>query len=526
MKSWIKYGIVVVVIAILFYTAYLVYKSKQKPEEQLPVVVEEATPVEKKKLRIGIAGFDTINPLVSKNKEVLQMANLIYEPLVRVTEDYRTELCLAKEISRADAMTYLVKLENNVKWQDNTPFEAQDVQFTIDRLKEGKSIYSYNAEGIASVEVIDKTTLKIHLNNPVSHFEYNLAFPILSHAQYAEEDFWSSSKTPIGTGEFRIASLETSGMELKRNENYRKKENSNLDQINVSFFGSMGEVYNSFKMGNIDFFGTRNREIEEYIGTMGYVKKEYKGREFDFLAINHENLALNCLEVRQAIQYAIDKNNMLSSVLNNKGYVADFPLDYGCYLYKDGSMGADYNTEKAKQVLVENGWEYKNNRWQKQIDRRNVRLDFDLVLWKDNGERLKAAEIIQEQLQAIGIKVTLRKVNNDQYNSCLQRKSYDLMVSGVYNSYSPELDYFLGEGNIENYINTEVTTLLSEMQNITDAKLLQEKMNRVVEICKQEVPWIGLYRSQNQVIYSTSVMGNITPNNYNYFYGINSWVRR
>ena len=279
MKSWIKYGIVVVVIAILFYTAYLVYKSKQKPEEQLPVVVEEATPVEKKKLRIGIAGFDTINPLVSKNKEVLQMANLIYEPLVRVTEDYRTELCLAKEISRADAMTYLVKLENNVKWQDNTPFEAQDVQFTIDRLKEGKSIYSYNAEGIASVEVIDKTTLKIHLNNPVSHFEYNLAFPILSHAQYAEEDFWSSSKTPIGTGEFRIASLETSGMELKRNENYRKKENSNLDQINVSFFGSMGEVYNSFKMGNIDFFGTRNREIEEYIGTMGYVKKEYKGRE-------------------------------------------------------------------------------------------------------------------------------------------------------------------------------------------------------------------------------------------------------
>ena len=100
------------------------------------------------------------------------------------------------------------------------------------------------------------------------------------------------------------------------------------------------------------------------------------------------------------------------------------------------------------------------------------------------------------------------------------------MVSGVYNSYSPELDYFLGEGNIENYINTEVTTLLSEIQNITDAKLLQEKMNRVVEICKQEVPWIGLYRSQNQVIYSTSVMGNITPNNYNYFYGINSWVRR
>ncbi len=139
-------------------------------------------------------------------------------------------------------------------------------------------------------------------------------------------------------------------------------------------------------------------------------------------------------------------------------------MDYGCYLYKDGSMGADYNTEKAKQVLVENGWEYKNNRWQKLIDRRNVRLDFDLVVWKDNGERLKAAEIIQEQLQAIGIKVTLRKVNNDQYNSCLQRKSYDLMVSGVYNSYSPELDYFLGEGNYE-----KLPENLSEAANIAES---------------------------------------------------------
>lgn len=526
MKSWIKYGIVVVVIAILFYTAYLVYKSKQKPEEQLPVVVEEATPVEKKNLRIGIASFDTINPLASKNKEVLQIASLVYEPLVRVTEDYRWELCLAKEVSRVDAMTYLIKLDNSIKWEDGSAFTAEDVQFTIDRLKEGKSIYSYNVEGISSVEVIDNTTVKIHLNNPVSNFEYNLAFPILSHQQYVDEDFYASSKTPVGTGMFRIASLETSGMELTRNENYRKQENSNLDKINVSFFSSMGEVYNSFKMGNIDFFGTRNREIEEYIGTMGYVKKEYKGREFDFLAINHENLALDCPEVRQAIQYAIDKNNILSSVLNNKGYVADFPLDYGCYLYKDGSMQATYDTEKAKQVLVENGWEYKSNRWQKVIDRHTVRLDFDLVVWKDNSERLKAAEIIQEQLQAIGIKVTLRKVNNDQYNACLQRKNYDLMVSGVYNSYSPELDYFLGEGNIENYINNEVTTLLSEMQNITDQKLLQEKMNRVVEICKQDVPWIGLYRSQNQVIYSTNVMGTITPNNYSYFYGINSWVRR
>ena len=100
------------------------------------------------------------------------------------------------------------------------------------------------------------------------------------------------------------------------------------------------------------------------------------------------------------------------------------------------------------------------------------------------------------------------------------------MISGVYNSYSPELEYFLGEGNINNYSNEEVKTLLSEMGNITDQNLLQEKMKRLLEICKQEIPFIGLYRSQNQIVYSTSLIGDITPNNYSYFYHVNGWVRR
>ncbi len=527
MKSnLLKYGFIIIIVGLLFYGTYVIYQNNQEQEETAPTVVEEAVVTEKKNLRIGLAEFDNINPLISKNKEVLQVASLVYEPLVKVTEDYQIEMCLAKEISKVDSTTYIVKIDNQTRWQDNTPFVAKDIQFTIDRLKEGKSIYSYNVEAVSSVEIVDASTVKIYLNYPVSFFEYNLTFPILSNNQYLNEDMYASTQTPIGTGMFKIGTIDSAGIELVRNESYRIKENTNLEKINIYFFSSMGEVYNSFKMGNIDFFGTKNKEIETYIGTMGYTKKEYKGREFDFLAINHENTALNCTEVRQAIQYAIDKNNLLSSVLNNKGYVAEFPLDFGCYLYPENALQSTYDTEKAKQTLEDGGWEYKNNRWQKVIDHRTVRLDFDLVVWKDNGERLKAAEILKEQLEAIGIKITLREVNNDQYNRYLQNRNYDLMISGVYNSYSPELEYFLGEGNINNYSNEEVKTLLSEMGNITDQNLLQEKMKRLLEICKQEIPFIGLYRSQNQIVYNTSLIGDITPNNYSYFYHINGWVRR
>lgn len=527
MKSkFLKYIVILILLAALFYGAYYIYQSNQKVEEAAPTIVEEAVVTEKKSLRIGIANYDNINPLLSWNKEVLQIANLVFEPLVTITEDYKLQMCLAKEVSKLDSMTYVIKIDNQTKWHDNTPLVAKDIQFTIDKLKEGNSVYSYNVEAISSVEIVDSSTVKIYLSHPVSYFEYNLTFPIVSHSQFFEEDMATSLKTPVGTGRFKIASLNSSGMEFSRNESYRIEEKSNLDTITIYFYSSMGEVYNSFKVGNIDFFGTKNREIETYIGTMGYVKKEFKGREFDFLMMNQENLALDCVEVRQAIQYAIDKDNILSSVLNNEGYVSEFPLDYGCYLYPENAIKSEYDTEKAKLTLVNGGWEYKNNRWQKIIDGYNVKLDFDLVVWKDNGERLKTAEIIKEQLEAIGIKVTLRKVNNDQYNAYLQNKNYDLMVSGVYNSYSPELEYFIGSGNISNYYNMEVITLLSEMENITDQKLLQEKMNRVIEIYKNEVPFIGLYRNQSQVIYTTNLLGDIKPNNYSYFHYINGWVRK
>ena len=234
MKSnLLKYGFIIIIVGLLFYGTYVIYQNNQKQEETAPTVVEEAVVTEKKNLRIGLAEFDNINPLISKNKEVLQVASLVYEPLVKVTEDYQIEMCLAKEVSKVDSTTYIVKIDNQTRWQDNTPFVAKDIQFTIDRLKEGKSIYSYNVEAVSSVEIVDASTVKIYLNYPVSFFEYNLTFPILSNNQYLNEDMYASTQTPIGTGMFKIGTIDSAGIELVRNESYRIKENTNLEKINI-----------------------------------------------------------------------------------------------------------------------------------------------------------------------------------------------------------------------------------------------------------------------------------------------------
>ena len=112
----------------------------------------------------------------------------------------------------------------------------------------------------------------------------------------------------MGTGEFKITDAQSSYIILEKNSSWWNKEKEvGLEKITVNLFSSIGELYNSFKIGNLDLIGTSNDNLQEYIGTIGYSSKEIKGREHTFLAFNTSNYFLSKQEIRRAIAYSIDK---------------------------------------------------------------------------------------------------------------------------------------------------------------------------------------------------------------------------
>lgn len=468
-----------------------------------------------------------MNPLLSQNKEVLNVDKLIFEPLITIDENYKIELCLASECSKTSKISYVIKVDQSKEWQDSNKICAKDVQFTIDRLKEGKSVYSSNVEKIASVDLLDENTVKINLIEEVPFFEYNLTFPILPSHYYELEDFNTSSKIPIGTGMYKIEGIDATNITLKKNENWWKKEkiNSKIETIQIKKYAEIGELYNSFKLGNIDIFTTSNLNLEQYIGTIGYAKTEFKGREFDYLAFNCEDDILKNIEVRRAISYAIDKANIVSSIYNNQYEMANFPLDYGHYLYKNTGIGANYDLEQAKNILTNGGWEYKNNRWQKVENYRTTRINLTLTVQTENEKRIAVAENIKSSLEQIGIKVTIKKVTQASYEKILESKNYQMIVTGVYNSYSPDLTYFFGKDNLEHYQNGEINQIIEEVKTIKDENLLKEKYARILEIYNREQPFIGLYRNKISVIKSQNLAGEVIGNNYFSYYRLENWHR-
>lgn len=527
MKSnFFKYIFIIFAIGIIIYSIYAIYfKDKQNTQESTETQTEEVT--QTKDIRLGISNFDTINPLISNNKEVLNFDKLIFEPLTNITKDYKVEMCLATECSKTSDTTYIIKIDSKKKWQDGSYVVAKDVQFTIDRLKEGKSVYSYNVEKVSSVEIVDGNTVKITLSEPVPFFEYNLAFPILSNNYYIGEDFYNSTKIPIGTGMYKISKIDSENIVLEKNNNWWNLENENakIETINIKIFTEMGEVYNSFKLGNIDIFTTSNYNLENYIGTIGYAKSEYKGRNFDYLAFNCQDDILKNVEVRKAIGYAIDKTNVVSTVYNNNCYISDFPLDYGNYLYNSDAVSSGYNAEQAKKILEDSGWEYKNNKWQKTENYSTKKLTFMLTVNKEDSNRIAVAENIKTQLEQIGIKITINKVSTAQYNNILQNKNYEIILTGVYNSYSPNVETFFGDNNLENYNNDQMKSILTDVKNITDETKLKEEYSKIIQIYNDELPFISLYRNKTTVVRGQGLAGEITPNNYSSYYKFYTWYR-
>ena len=469
-----------------------------------------------------------MNPILTNNKNVQNISKLIYDPLVTLTSDYKAEPCLAKEWAKQSDNSYLIKLRENVKWSDGQRFTAEDVRFTIDRLKDTASIYSYQVQHVTGVDIVDDYTIRINLDSDVPFFEYNLTFPILSKDYYEAEDFVNTEKnsSPVGTGKYKIAEVQPSYITLVKNTSYWDKDvNFTLEKITVNLYSSIGELYNSFKIGNLDLISTDNDNLQEYIGTIGYSSKEMKGREHHFLALNMSNGFLARQEVRKAISYSIDKENIVSSIFNNKYFTSSSPLDYGNWLCQEQDASSGYNLEQAKQLLTENGWTYRNQYWQKTENYKTQKLQLNLLVKASNSSDVAVAENIKAQLENQGIRVNIVQASDDQYSNNLANKNYDIALCSITVSPSPSLETYFGENNLAGYTNEEVTNIMNEVKNTTDEEILKEKYKRLIEIYKTDIPYISLYSNKYTVAYNSALVGEINPNWFNQFYGVEGWYK-
>lgn len=323
-----------IIIGLVIFAIYFIIKNQTAIASEIKIKKVENQI--SNQIIMGTTDFDTINPILSKNQDIQYISKLIYEPIIDIGQDFRLEQGLATEWSQLDGQTYLIKLKENKYWHNGEKFTAKDVKYTINYIKQKESIYNDNVKNIEKVEIINDYIIKLCLFKEEENFEYMLCFPIICEMQN------------IGTGNFYIKNINEKDIVLKSKINEKK--------LVIKIYENVSGLYNAFSKETVDIVTTNNIEFEEYIGSVGYNKKIICNRNFDYLKFNIENK-----EVVKALCYAINKNEITYKVYNDLYCIAEFPLQYGNYLY-NGNIEYEYNIKKAKQYLRDNGWEYNRNK--------------------------------------------------------------------------------------------------------------------------------------------------------------------
>ena len=523
-----KYIFAAVVVCLVGYIMYIIVQNRSNVEDYSLDQTSTLSNIQTD-LRFSIAGLDTINPLLSKNRNVQEATKMIYDSLVTLNGNYKLEYCLAEEIAKTDDLTYVVKLRNGVLWEDRSNFTAEDVKFTIEQIKWGgfETIYSENVRYIDHVEVIDSNNLKIVLTEPVTFFEYNLTFPIMSKKYYEGENFKTSKKnlTSPGTGMYRIDSTAENVIKLTKNTNYWNKEKKNaiIEKVNINLYDNMGDVYNAFKNGNIDLVDTTLSSVKEYIGTLGYTAATYSTREFDYLVFNCSKGCLSDKAARKAIGYAIDRTSIIKKYYGSNYSVSTFPLDFGSWVYTKNSVDSTYDTQEAQRILKRGGWDYTNGSWYK----KGVKLAFTITVNTENTLDIRVAENIKNQLGKLKIDVNVKRVSKKNYYNYISKKTgYEAMIININTSYSPNINTYIGSGNTSKYSNSEVSELLKQIYATGDASKIKEAYTRLIEIYNEDVPFIGLARKNGIVVYNTNLVGTTRPTAFNIFSKFQNWYRK
>lgn len=153
--------------------------------------------------------------------------------------------------------------------------------------------------------------------------------------------------------------------------------------------------------GGLDMINTQSLNVEENIGIIGSNVRQIYGRNFDYIALNTTNTILSNNAVRQAINYGVNKQEIINTIYNGKYFSADYPLEYGNYLYNKDSKNNEYSKEKAKEILQNDGWNFSNGEWRKNIGHNTVRIRLNLVVQSSNENRVNISNIIKNNLEDI-----------------------------------------------------------------------------------------------------------------------------
>jgi peptide/nickel transport system substrate-binding protein len=409
-----------------------------------------------------------------------------------------------------DGLEWTFYLRDDVKWHDGEKFTADDVSYTFNEITLNKKLGANNTsyfQKVKEVQVVNDYTVKFLLTSPVAALPAYLSFntEIIPKHIFEGKDPWEltsfNKEKPVGTGAFKLKSY-TSGQSvvLERNEDFYGEE-ALLDEVEYKVLSDANTHVAQILSGELSIFALDDLSSIERIEKAEGVS--VNGREtprFFWIILNQELEKYQDKRVRQAILHAIDRQNIIDTVLKGYGTIADAGIAPALKeYYTDEVTRYDFDPGKAKELLAEAGW--KDSDGDGIVDKNGepFKIDFEIGI---QGDLEAISQMVQQYLQKVGLDVNLKAM---EWNAMIQdvviKRDYEMSLNWWRYPADPDLSAYMHSNavkgnNIPAYKNPELDKLLDAGAQASDVAERKEIYIEAQKLMAEELPYIFLWYPQ------------------------------
>lgn len=477
-------------------------------------------------LRVAIsadAGLDQLDAGAYKGS--MTVHPMIYDGLVEYGEKGEIKPALAEswEISQ-DGKVYTFHLRQGVKFSDGTPFNAEAVKFSFERWIKDPANTLNVATALESLEVVDEHTVTMNFSKSYYPFLTELSFarPVRIISPSAVEpagDVNGQFVSPIGTGAWMAESYKTEQEAVLVANPYYWGEKPKLSKIVLKVIPDPQSRVMALQSGDIDIAGGQLGKIPvESIpvieGDASLSLERTPGTNSHFMIFNYDTPSLQELNVRKAINLAINKASIVGDLMNGIGSEATglFPMTVP-YVTESNQTWYGFEPEEAKQLLGEAG--YVDAKGEGVVMKAGEPLELNLVLQQAEFPEWKPiAELIQSELQEIGIGVNLQVLEpNAYYDALWKTREYDLILYRTYDdAYNPHsfllsLFHATSETPAVVWSDAKLEALIDQAVGTTELEERQAAYDSIFAQMYEQAMFAAIYFPEDIMVRSGRVTG-------------------
>lgn len=470
----------------------------------------------------SIGDARSLVPILASDSASSDICGLIFNGLVKYDKDINLVGDLAEGWTVEDGGRKIIfNLKKDVKWHDGEPFTSRDVAFTYRKLidPEVKTPYGGDFERIVSLETPDDNTVVVRYKEPFSPALSSWGMWIMPEHLLKDEDLNTTSfgRRPVGTGPYKFKSWATGEkIELAANPEYFEGA-PYIGRYIYRIIPDDATIFLELETRGVDMSVLTplqfTRQTDTPIFRSNYNKFRYPGFGYTYMAYNLSDPRFSDIRVRKAIDHAVDKEDIVKTIFFGLGRVITGPFIYDSWAYDKSVLPARYDPARSRELLRAAGWsDGDGDGW---VEKDGREFEFTILINQGNNERLRSAEMIQNYLKAIGIRVKIRTIEwSALINEFINKKKFDAVLMGWFLPRDPDC-YDIwhssrtreGEFNFAGYKNDEVDGLLEEGRRTFDEKSRARIYNRIHTLISEDSPCLFLYSSDALPIVSKRFRG-------------------